>query len=360
MYLSSAGRVQRTSVDTALDVLATAESTLAFAAASTPVPSLSSTDTASITAADSTSNEDDTIKSSTNTAAKEPIYADPRQIKEDAMVPILLQRAKTGLEACEGFTTRLDIYAEAAERGSAEALYKWAMLVKQGSEVSNTACGVSSSSTSEGEGGQGAAALSGTASALWGSKPTDKSVAFEHERAVQALLVAADMGHSAALVPLSFALLNGLGAEPMLRGNTSVSSAWNIPLHPSYIAEEGPRGCYRPVQLQRAISDYLLSGELGCGDRNGADSLAGNPAALANSVLRVRHQNASAAGIGSTESISGNQEGEEGLRELRKKGKRCPDPTSLAVGLLHVAALHEIPEAHQALAYRYIHTVIKS
>lgn len=320
MYLSNEGKARRSSATMALDVLATAQSPLVFSVSATIPP-------AGITSIAAGPSED-VLKVAQ-------AFAEPGKIHEDPMVPILLQRAKASLEACESFETRLDIYAEAAERGSAEALYKWAMLIKQGSEVSNTACGVTSGA--EGDGGQGASSLFGSSasSSLWAGKASSATSGFEHERAVQALLVAADMGHRTALVPLTFALLNGFGAEPLLRVNATISTSWDIPVHSEYIVR-GDRSHYRPVRLQHALSSYLLSGDQGCGTI--ADYDPNSSATLAGSVLHVRPSNSSTA--------------THDWKEQRASKSNCPDPTSLAIGLLHVAAVHGVAEAHQALAYR--------
>jgi hypothetical protein len=135
-------------------------------------------------------------------------------IDEDPIIPILLQRAQASLDACESYETRLDLYAEAAERGSAEALYKWALLIKQGSEVSNTVCGVASGGE---EAKTSTSASSSSVAGMWGGKTASQpaaSVSFEHERAT--MLIAADMGHAPTLVSLAFTLLNSYGAQPML------------------------------------------------------------------------------------------------------------------------------------------------
>lgn len=262
----------------------------------------------------------------------------PIVLEDDPIVPILLQRAGTSLEACESYETRLDLYAEAAERGSAEALYKWALLVKQGSEVSNTACGVDS------DGAGGHSDGSAPASTSWGGIGiSDKrpAGAFEHERATLAMLFAADLGHAPALVSLAFTLLTGHGVEPMLQPHSKISTDWAIPVHPAFTEEDPATGrrVYRQSVIQTAISEYL-SNVTDCtiGTATPASctfDLSGRSGSVTDSVL-VRNL---------THTESTNSDG---------KNQLCPDATALAIGLLQVAAVHRVAEAHQALAHRSV------
>lgn len=121
----------------------------------------------------------------------------------------LLSRGKESAQRCESLPLRHDVYAEAAERGSAEALYLWAMIELTGSESPSSNCGYS------------AAAQAKTSSmqrslldAVAGQQTTSSS-GFAVQRAVLALAVAASRGHAAALVPLSTALLTGAGVSAL-------------------------------------------------------------------------------------------------------------------------------------------------
>lgn len=257
------------------------------------------------------------------------------KVEDDPIVPILLQRARASLEACESYETRVDLYAEAAERGSAEALYKWALLVKQGSEVSNTACGVDSSGEeTQASGAAAASSAAGAGSSLWGGTPKAKVSSVDHDRATLAMLIAADQGHAPALVSLAFILLNGRGAEPLLNSNRKFSTEWALPVHPAFTEVDGATGrsVYRQPRLQSSIGKYL-------GDMSTCSAamnivpfdLSSRVSDVTNSVL-VRNT--------TNHPIS------------RKENTFCADPSALAVGLLQLAAVHRVVEAHQALAHR--------
>lgn len=306
-FLSATGRSRRAAVDAALDVLETAENCLVFR---TP----------------------DSDRATT--------------IGNDPLVPILLQRAKDSLNACEAFEARLDLYADAAERGSAEALYRWALLVKQGSEVGNSACGVATAEETNG-GGAIPSALKGTVMAsLWGgsadgSVQSGNSHTSDHDRATLAFLVAADMGHAPALTALAFTLLNGAGASALLLHNTTELQGWNLPVPASYRAGLGT------TAFATALRARLLAGL----DSRCSAPVWTNPVASQVAVESDIGRSVLQAVISGRDSV-GNI-----AAVLGQFGKSvisgCTDPSQLAQGLLEVAAMHGDAEAHQALYYRY-------
>lgn len=271
---------------------------------------------------------------------------------EDPLVPILLQRAQASLDACESYEVRLDLYADAAERGSAEALYKWALLVRQGSEIPNSACGVATAEDTD-------TSLSGNVlkrakTTLWGTATATTASTTEEvygstmdaERSVLAFLIAADMGHAPALVSLSFVLMNGVGAQSLLNLDVLPQSARNIPMPAQYAASLITEGAL-VIPLQIAIRNYLMKCRL---DRLAihtkvtslipTDSSGGrlDEPLLGQSVVRLSDQ-------------SSNRTTNSGASHSPRPG--CPDPAQLSVGVLQVAAMHRVAEAHQALAYRY-------
>ena len=257
----------------------------------------------------------------------------PIKVDDDPIVPILLQRARASLESCESYETRLDLYAEAAERGSAEALYKWALLVKQGSEVSNTACGVDSGGEEKQATGASASGASNAGSSLWGGAVKAKVSSVDHDRATLAMLIAADQGHAPALVSLAFTLLNGRGAEPLLNFKRKYSTEWALPVHPAFaeMDSELGRNVYRQPQLQASIGRYLTDTSTCTGSANNAPfDLSVRVGDVTNSVLMLNTTS-----------------------DVDNKNAHCADPTALAIGLLQVAAVHRVVEAHQALAHRY-------
>jgi TPR repeat protein len=309
MYLSSAGRTQRVAVDAALDILASAGNKLVFATS--------------------------------------PARAEEGVIEEDPLVAMLLQRAQESLVACEPFEARLDLYASAAERGSAEALYKWALLVKQGSEMANSACGVATAEDTD----RTPSALKSAASSLWSAgtaaAPSSAESLADQERAVQAMLIAADMGHAPALVSLAFALVNGAGIDAFFRTDVPVSTT-QIPVHPTYhtVSTTGAH-VYRTSRLQNAIASYLRNRPAACANIPwkfpATSGLTLDRHALAQSVL---HWNSSALP-------------RAGAADPEGTGSHCPDASQLSMGLLQLAAMHRNTEAHQALSYRWIYFVLK-
>jgi TPR repeat protein len=87
----------------------------------------------------------------------------------------------------------LDIYAEASEHGSAEALFLWASLMLFGSENSNSPCGVSQEILQNNIGAD--------------YKFDDLT------RGAYAMLLSASMGYVSALVPVATLISNGIGLQ---------------------------------------------------------------------------------------------------------------------------------------------------
>jgi len=311
MYLSNAAHASHAQVDTAAEVLRQAQSALLYKSVQ------ASSDTPKLAHPDSNLTKDMPIK-----------------VEDDAIVPILLQRARASLEACESYETRLDLYAEAAERGSAEALYKWALLVNQGSEVSNTACGVDSSGEEDHASTGTASGTAGTGSSLWSSTAKTKVSSVDHNRATLAMMIAADQGHAPALVSLAFTLLNGRGVEPIINYNRKFSSEWALPVHPAFTEVDTVTGrtVYRQPRLQASIGRYLSNVSACRGAANSAPfDVSSRASDVTNSVL---FRNTTK------------------LDPLDRGNTPCSNPSALAVGLLQVAAVHRVVEAHQALAHR--------
>jgi TPR repeat protein len=302
-FLSTAGRDKREAVDAALQLLARANSSLVFSPTST----------------------EHTV-----------ITADP-------LVPILLQRAKDSLDARDTFESRLDLYADAAERGSADALYKWALMVKQGSEVGNSACGVA---TAEETTSTTAGILQGSGLAtLWGSATSGGLTAsagasgnsVDQERATLAFLVAADMGHAPALMSLAFTLLNGAGARMLTNVNSSTLHVWNIPVHDTY------RRSLTAAPFTSTMRDVLLSGSQQCRPILWKGPLS-IQLPIERDVGRSALQSAQSFNTGNASTL---------LSVSTARRSLCADPSQLALDLLQVAAMHGVVEAHQALYYRH-------
>jgi TPR repeat protein len=299
-FLSTAGRDKREAVDAALQLLARANSSLVFSPTST----------------------EHTV-----------ITADP-------LVPILLQRAKDSLDACDTFESRLDLYADAAERGSADALYKWALMVKQGSEVGNSACGVATAEeTTPGIlQGSGLASLwGGASSGILTTTAGTSASSVDQERATLAFLVAADMGHAPALMSLAFTLLNGAGARALSNVNSSSLHAWNIPVHDTY------RRSLTAAPFTSAMRDVLLKGSQQCRPIAWKGPLS-TQLPIERDVGRSALQSAQSFNTGNASTL---------LSVSTARRSLCADPSQLALGLLQVAAMHGVVEAHQALHYRY-------
>jgi TPR repeat protein len=272
-----------------------------------------------------------------------PASAEHTVIGADSLIPILLQRAKDSLAACDTFESRLDLYSDAAERGSAEALYKWALMVKQGSEVGNSACGVA---TAEETTRSTASVLQGSGlAALWGGATSGSLTAtagasgnsVDQERATLALLVAADMGHAPALMSLAFTLLNGAGARTLTNVNSSSLHAWNIPVHDAY------RRSLTAAPFTSAMRDVLLSGSQQCRTSDWKGPLS-TPLPIERNVGRSVLKSAQAPDPDDDSRL---------LSVTTARRSLSADPSQLALGLLQVAAMHGVVEAHQALYYRH-------
>lgn len=284
-------------------------------------------------------------------------------IPPDPLATILLEKARISLANCDSYSRRLDLYAEAAERGSAEALYLWGMMVKYGTEAANTQCGSSNTDDGTGRSSFVGSTSSAIKSLLQGSANHGSASGGWTEaddRSTYAFLVAVDMGHAAALVPLAFSLLHGTGAGPLMRNPLAkVSVSLKIPLHPSYIAasSDGSTAFYRLNKLHFMMSKALLQ-QRRLSDRDNqviSENRKEKSFPLASSV--VDDDSYLPVTNSRCEETSSSSEGGRS-----KVDTTCcigdedhfpyVDATSLAIGMLYIAALHSIPEAHKALAYR--------
>jgi len=274
----------------------------------------------------------------------------------DPLAAIILEKARISLANCESYSRRLDLYAEAAERGSAEALYLWGMMIKYGTESANTQCGSSNTD------GTGRSSVVGSASSvikgLFQGTKQDFSYGArtESERSTYAFLVAADMGHAAAIVPLAFALLHGTGAEVLMRNPLArLPVSLNIPLHPSYItaASVGFETFYRLNKLHFMMSKALLQRrkQSNHGKRSMSETRKNKQFSLASSVIDGDSY-LPVSDHPSEEGCNKDYDTIHGSCAAEEETSPSIDATALAIGMLHVAALHSVPEAHKALAYR--------
>lgn len=308
--------------------------------------------------------------------------------QSDPITAALLEHAHRSADACEYLERRLDLYAEAAMRGSADALFYWGMLVKYGTEASNSACGVTAAADgryeedrTDDDRDSGSSTFGGGVGALYdwmrylASFVTTQSAAVlppnpasalsarrgrgsfqrdynDQQRATYAFIVAADMGLNSPLLPLSIIMLTGLGAEPLLHGHVKISVDWDVPVPDAYrnSAADAANGAntahYKPSRLHVAITRFLLRGSTSNGRCSGCDSVG----------------NSTAGSVSKEHGLSGMQLSAWSDERALLAGSvmdfgagvgGASAATSLAVGLLHVAALHRITEAHQSLAYRY-------
>lgn len=190
----------------------------------------------------------------------------------DEIARMLLDKAKASTLACDLFETRLDLYAEAAERGSAEALHLWAMMIRYGyeSSASGASCGYEKAT------------------------PANAEREGDQERALLAFLVAAEMGYAPALVPIALSVLTGLGLNVLLHpdGRWSVSQ-FAVPVSRDFIITVEPRASknhrmrddsaggsvlesvkksagqgdgrvYRVTRLHQQLSEYLVEAAVLC------------------------------------------------------------------------------------------------
>jgi len=294
-------------------------------------------------------------------------FGSSASIPPDPLAAILLEKARISLANCDSYSRRLDLYAEAAERGSAEALYLWGMMVKYGTEAANTQCGSSNTDDNIGRSSFVGSTSSAIKSLLQGGS-TNHGFASSgwteaDDRSTYAFLVAADMGHAAALVPLAFTLLHGMGAGPLMRNPLArVSVSLNIPLHPSFIAaaSDGSAAFYRLTKLHFMMSKAMLQqGRPNDRDDQVISDIRKDKAfPLASSVVDDDSHLSVSVFNSHCEEMPSSSEGDS----RSKVDTTCCiggedhfpyiDATSLAIGMLHIAALHSIPEAHKALAYR--------
>ena len=332
MYLSNAAQAHHAPADLVLSVFQQARSPFVHPYISTANPKAASAPVL-------------TLPSSPDAPANDELVHP--HIPEDPIVPILLERARVSLEACESYETRVDLFAEAAERGNAEALYKWALLVKQGAEVANTACGVDSSGEGSGSSEGSASSTAGSVAAgLWnslGGKKISTVSAFDQDRATMAMLFAADQGHAPALVSLAFALLNGVGAEPLFKSEQMYSTDWNIPVHPAFtvMVPHGGSRVYRQSLLRAAIGRYLRFDPFTC---------RGASARTANTTFDLSNPRQSDI-FGSVLLANTSYDSTSKLQDKQDVDK-CPSPTDLALGMFQLAAVHRVAEAEHALAHR--------
>lgn len=233
----------------------------------------------------------------------------------------VLQQAKASRAECKPYSFRLDLYAEAASLGSVEALYYWAMMLKYGSESADNSCGFEGDAEMERE--------------------------FDQEVAVIALLICADMGYAPALVPLSFVLLSGIGIDVILDFDKPLwTSSTMIPVPPQYISTssssslmEGEGSArevyYRISKLHHHLGMFLTNIIIANGTSDHRPCVVWTARDSVVDSLRI---------CSDKESTSSSPRQQETVSHL-------------AVGLLHVAALHGIPEAFTALSYRYQHGI---
>eukprot|EP01041_Mallomonas_annulata_P003465 gene3465-6894_t len=226
----------------------------------------------------------------------------------------LMAAARVSLAECASMESRLDRYAEAAWFGSAEGLYLWAMLLAFGSETPDNGCGMETSM-------QGASAA-----------------ASDLKRATYALIRASEMGYTKAIVPLSMMLLSGVGISALLSDESEFlgttggrrESLDRIPV--PYNSEESVMfGELRKLILSLEENEYC----------NGDDLyVPGNELKLGSGILCRLERSRTSSSTVSEEDMGMSLGGNDPL-------------TSGMVGLLHIAALHGVPEAQLQLMNRY-------
>lgn len=145
----------------------------------------------------------------------------------DEIARVLIDQARAKLAECAPIAERIDLYAEAAEHGSAEGLYAWATLLAYGTEVSEAQCGVgqAASVTASGSGGG-----SGSAS---GGRYSSSAMAVgvsDQSRAAYALLVAAEMGSAKAVTSLAVMIFSGVGLQSILDSAALEHALWDVPV----------------------------------------------------------------------------------------------------------------------------------
>lgn len=225
----------------------------------------------------------------------------------------LLQEAEEGRSTCSlSPAQRLDLLAESASHGSAEALFLWSMLLAFGAEEPGITCGISAASF---------------AAPVEFDQQATTTLLSDQARATVGFLWAAEAGISKALFPLAITLLSGIGAGPLLittGRNTFDHDALSIPSTPWPFAAARNQSVLHRV-LAQAVSDAVERCR-----RPTAHISSRVDLAVGTSVL---------------------------CPNLGSGGDDGDGVTRIAMGLLHVAsALGEV-EADAALAHRYQHGI---
>lgn len=230
----------------------------------------------------------------------------------DPLPEQLWREAEKAVSSCAPYAQRLDMAAEAAEAGSARGLYSWALLLLYGTDAGESTCGMANSTWTY----------------------TNDAAQFDKDRAsmnraVYALLVAAEMGHSEALVQLSILLLNGIGSSVLLDPHY-IPTPLSVPLPRNRVESCDGDVCSSSdsqSSFHRTLADFLTASScVQLPDTDSGGDKASGSTGLGDSVLCATEDPAVGA-------------------------------TAAALGLLHLAAALAVPDAYLLLAHRYQHGI---
>lgn len=308
----------------------------------------------------------------------------------------LLQQGKQALLDCAPSAVRLDLYAEASEFGNIEALYMWALLIGFGSEGSQGGnCGMGSNERAKPDDNDDMKTSFSLHSQPFDIPPllessssdSTKALVTDHTKALLALVIAAEYGHAAALVPLCTMILSGFGISALLGPGLDLKEV-GIPLSPYILDQDMLHAGWSVMlafftvrvlflfhtvdssfrvllgqRLQEALNPAQSDVTEGVHLRNrnsyqrslGTSVLCGT--SLTRCVRRMRHSKGSlpassveSDAMGDVKAGSHDPSADHVHRQEHTDGV-----TDIVMGLLHVASMFNVAEANVALSYRYTH-----
>lgn len=289
----------------------------------------------------------------------------------DNFVQKLLSKAKAGLADCLSVETRLDLYAEASWFGSSEALYLWGMLLAFGSETADNRCGVvKSQSRSVGD---------------W----SDTAVkSHEINQALYALIRSLEQGQAAALIPISTMLLAGFGLSVILDETLEhkyMHGRYSIPLPMTLrtsrsklllklkdyiISSMTSNDCNNisELQVELAVDDEMISNKRITRQSQSTSSNDDASFRIGASVLcrpqkTINRKDSSSFTDKTSQHLNDGIITSSGvIRTVRRSTSRTRSTSSsqgldgissLAIGLVHIAAVSDVNDAQPILTQRY-------
>ena len=277
----------------------------------------------------------------------------------------LMEKSVEAMNSCVEITSRIDIYEESISLcNNPQSMYYWGMIHLFGTEASSVKCGYSSIEKDKNRDSTPFLELGSTNTKRQKSASLGLSIEeYDEARGMLALWISLENGHMNALMPLYLSLMTGKGIVSIIQissihkdmmNDYDIYDIWDIP-KPATITSTAT-----PSYLLKQLSLFLVRNIHTCSlQNNNSNKNQGSNNGSSNNTQQQQD-------FGSFDSKKGNFMYEESKRAyssvlcrnwsfLSSKNPKNDPITELALGLLHIAALFQSPEAYAALTYRYNH-----